>query len=126
MAYADFQDYKHIYFGNVIPEDAFGRVAERASEYIDFITFNRLREDIASREIDEVIKCNCAMAELIYNYEQSSQDGDMQKISEKVGEYSVQYAAATDKSGHVLNINEKKHTLAKQYLGHTGLMYRGW
>lgn len=126
MAYADYEDYKHIYFGNVIPEADFGRLAERAGEYVDFVTFNRLRTDTASRELDEVIKCNCALAELIYNYEQSSVDGDMQKVSEKVGEYSVQYATATDSSGHVLNLNEKKAVLAKQYLGHTGLMYRGW
>ena len=126
MAYADYEDYKHIYFGNVIPEDSFGRLAERASEYVDFVTFNRLRTDTASRELDDVIKCNCALAELIYQYEQTSDSGDVQKVGEKVGEYSVTYATATDSSGHVLNLNEKKAILVKQYLGHTGLMYRGW
>lgn len=126
MAYTDYEDYKHIYFGNAIPEADFGRVAERASEYIDFVTFNRLKTDAASRELDEVVKCNCALAELIYTYEKTSENGDVQKVGEKVGEYSVTYAAATDRSGHVLNLDEKKHILAKQYLGHTDLMYRGW
>lgn len=126
MAYADYQDYKHIYFGNVIPEDSFGRVAERASEYVDFVTFNKLKTDTGLAELDDVIKCNCAIAELIYNYNQSSGNGDMQKTSEKVGEYSVTYSVATDSQGHVLNINEKKNALARQYLAHTGLLYRGW
>lgn len=126
MAYANYNDYTSIYYGNVIPEEAFGRVAERASEYMDSITFNRLREETASKELDDVIKCNCALAELIYQYEQTSDSGDVQKVGEKVGEYSVQYVAATDSSGHVLNLYEKKAIIAKQYIGHTGLMYRGW
>ncbi|ADZ82555.1 MULTISPECIES: hypothetical protein [Cellulosilyticum] len=125
MAYADYSFYKTEYAGSMVPEADFPRLASRSSEYIDSVTFDRLVND-ETLISDKVKKACCALAELTYSYEQSSQEGDMQKVSEKVGEYSVQYAAATDKSGHVLNINEKKHTLAKQYLAHTGLMYRGW
>ena len=71
MAYADFQDYQYVYYGNAIEQASdFGRLAERASEYLDFRTFNRLRED-SSLITDDVVKCVCALAKLQYSYEQA-------------------------------------------------------
>lgn len=125
MAYVDYNDYKFIYFGTAIPETDFGRLAERASEYVDFCTFNRLRAD-NTLITDDVVKCVCALAEKQYTYEQTSENGDMLKTSEKVGEYSVSYAAPTDSKGHVLTLEDKKKAIIRQYLAHTGLLYRGW
>lgn len=125
MAYANYDDYKNIFFGESIPEDKFGRLSERASEFIDLMTFNRLRADATLISTD-VIKCVCAIADKQYSYEQASQEGDMQKTSEKVGDYSVSYSVPTDSNGHVLTLDEKKSAIVRQYLSHTGLLYRGW
>ena len=42
MAYADFPYYQDFYLGSMIRDPtAFGRAAERASEYLDMVTFGR-------------------------------------------------------------------------------------
>ena len=42
MAYADYEFYKTSFFGNVVPESDFNRFSERASDFIDMLTFDRL------------------------------------------------------------------------------------
>lgn len=41
MAYADYEFYTTSYFGSVVPETDFPRLAEKASDFIDTMTFNR-------------------------------------------------------------------------------------
>lgn len=41
MAYADYKFYTES-FGNVVPETDFPRLAERASDFVDAMTFDRL------------------------------------------------------------------------------------
>lgn len=41
MAYADYKLYTES-FGNVVPETDFSRLAERASDFVDTMTFDRL------------------------------------------------------------------------------------
>lgn len=41
MAYADY-DFYTTYFGSVVPEKDFPRLAERASDFIDTMTFDSL------------------------------------------------------------------------------------
>ena len=42
MAYADYEFYKTSYFGSVVPETDFPRLAERASDFVDTMTLDRL------------------------------------------------------------------------------------
>lgn len=44
MAYCDYDFYKNEYLGNVVAEVDFPRLAERASEKIDMLTFERIEE----------------------------------------------------------------------------------
>ena len=49
MAYADFPYYQDFYLGSMIRDPtAFGRAAERASEYLDMVTFGRLQAGVAA------------------------------------------------------------------------------
>lgn len=115
MAYADFNYYTNSFGGNTIPEASFLRLEKKARAFLDSITFNRLKED-ATLIDDSVKDCLCEIMECNYKLEN---DGGI-KISESVGSQSVSYQ---------INQNDTEfnryYKIAKRYLGHTGLLYRG-
>lgn len=93
MAYADFDYYKNVYRGTLSEAD-FTRLAERASDYIDGRTDYILKRAGISENMEErVKKACCALAETIHGNEKGGV-----KTSEKVGDYSVSYAAGTQRS----------------------------
>jgi hypothetical protein len=81
MAYADYEFYESSFFGSKIPRNDFLYFAARASEYLDSLIFP---------ETDEITLANacCTCAEILYSAQQ-----EKQITSEKVGDYSVSYAA---------------------------------
>lgn len=121
--YADFLFYKNVFKGLVITDETiFESVSERASEYIDVVTFDRINENILSNIVisDKIKRCCCALAEINFQFQSYSQGKKVQ--SESNGKYSVSYA--------VPSINESNAGLffkreCIKYLGDTGLMYRG-
>lgn len=68
MAYTNYEFYKEQYFGTIIPEADFPRLAERASDFIDTITFDRLVDGLPAEEraATKVQKAVCAVAETLY------------------------------------------------------------
>lgn len=68
MGYVDYEFYKDKYFGSSVPESDFLRLAERASEEVDILTFKRLRKWMPEDESDlnDVKKAICALTESIY------------------------------------------------------------
>lgn len=71
MAYTDYTFYKDRYFGTIIPETDFPRLAERASDFVDTITFDRLADGLPSNEraSTKVQKAVCAVADTYYQFE---------------------------------------------------------
>lgn len=64
MIYADFPYYQDFYCGTSITDAAaFRTAAARASEYIDSITFGRLRNGIPDAYTEQVKNCCCALSE---------------------------------------------------------------
>ena len=93
MAYADYTFYKNVYRG-ALSEAEFARLSERASDYIDSRTEYILKKAGISDEMSErVRKACCALADTIRGNERGGV-----KTSEKVGNYSVSYAAGTQRS----------------------------
>lgn len=93
MAYADFNFYKNTYRGTLSEVD-FTRLSERASDYIDGRTEYVLKRAGIPEELSErVKKACCALADTL----KSNERGGV-KSSEKVGNYSVSYAAGTQRS----------------------------
>ena len=64
MAYADYEFYTTSYFGSVVPETDFPRLAERASGFVDTMTFDRLVDGLPTNK-----KAVCSLAELMYQIE---------------------------------------------------------
>jgi hypothetical protein len=71
MAYADYDFYKTSYFGSVVPETDFSRLAERASDFVDTMTFDRLVDGLPTdtRAQKRIKKAVCSLAELMYQIE---------------------------------------------------------
>ena len=110
MAYADYAYYTGTYKGSSIKEAAFATLAERASEYIDYVTFGR-----ATDALETVKKACCAVAETMQINNESGR-----KERESVDDYSVSYADATDSAA-----NKRLYDAACRYLLMTGLMHSG-
>ena len=70
MAYADYKFYTES-FGNVVPETDFPRLAERASDFIDTMTFDRLVDGLPTDERSQkrIKKAVCSLTELMYQIE---------------------------------------------------------
>ena len=68
MAYADYEFYTKSFFGNVVPESDFIRLAERASDFLDTLTFDRLTDGLPTPEKYQkrIKKAVCAVAEIYY------------------------------------------------------------
>ena len=71
MAYADYEFYTTSYFGSVVPETDFPRLAERASDFVDMMTFDRLVDGLPTNERSQkrIKKAVCSLAELMYQIE---------------------------------------------------------
>ena len=72
MAYADYRFYTTTYYGDTVPESDFQKYAERASDRIDAITFDRLVNGFPEEEraATKVKKAVCAVAETLYQIDQ--------------------------------------------------------
>lgn len=70
MAYADYKFYTES-FGNVVPEADFPRLAERASDFVDTMTFDRLVDGLPVNERSQkrIKKAVCSLAEIMYQIE---------------------------------------------------------
>ena len=83
MAYTDFEFYATTYHGNVVPEADFPRIADRASDFLDVITFDRLIDGLPDdeRAKTKVQKAVCTVAEELYKLELA----DKQALSAAAG-----------------------------------------
>lgn len=72
MAYADYQFYTEKYYGDTVPEDAFPKYTDRASDHINMITFDRLVDGLPDDERSQtkIKKAVCALADAIYEIDQ--------------------------------------------------------
>ena len=83
MAYADYEFYTTSYFGTVVPETDFPRLAERASEFVDTMTFDRLVDGLPTNERSQkrVKKAVCSLAELMYQIELAEKNATNAAVS---------------------------------------------
>lgn len=72
MAYTDYEFYKTKYHGGTVPESEFLKYADRASDHIDRITFDRLTDGLPEDERSnaKVQKAVCIVAETMYQIDQ--------------------------------------------------------
>lgn len=82
MAYADYEFYTGL-FGNVVPEADFPRLAERASDFVDLMTSDRLVDGLPTDERSQkrIKKVVCSLAELMYQIELAEKNATNAAVS---------------------------------------------
>lgn len=120
-AYADYTFYTSEYLGSAIAEADFDRLALRASEEIDHITFERAAAVTDTDTIILIKKATCAVAETLQTIEKAG--GAVGVQSERVGNYSVTYAEGSPMQQ---TKDDQVRMAAVIYLGVTGLMFQGF
>ena len=83
MAYVDYEFYTTSYFGSVVPETDFPRMVEKASDFIDTMTFNRLVDGLPTnkRSQKRIKKAVCSLAELMYQIELAEKNATNAAVS---------------------------------------------
>jgi hypothetical protein len=117
LRYADYEYYVdpvNGYGGSKADETAFADWIGHASAFIARETFGRISGDPP----DEVKQAACALVDCLYDW--GGVDG---VASESVGEFSVTYN--TGHGGHAESVRSRMYELLRDYLGNTGLLYRG-
>ena len=119
MAFADYNYYIEVYKGASLTENDFSMLAERASDYLTYITYGRATDG------DNVKRAVCALAEayaVIFKAQSMASSDSGEIASQTVGSYSVTYRSSAD-----LAESQRKelYKIAQMYLGNTGLLYRG-
>lgn len=133
--YADVEFYTNEFLqgrAEVIPLTEFNYWANKASQFIDQHTFNRVEVELVNRIIKEVevtielailteVKmATCEIAEAFYNNNEAT--SLTAKRSETVGQYSVSYA---DQKQAQNEFNAQLRSILSRWLGNTDLLYRG-
>ena len=122
MAYTDFTFYENTYHGNVVPADDFERIADRASDFLDVITFDRLVDGLPDdeRAKTKVQKAVCAVAEKLYELELAEKQANSAALagassgasggatsgviaSRSAGSESISYASLSDTASGAKN-----------------------
>jgi hypothetical protein len=123
--YTDYTYYSGTFLGTAIASADFARLALRASEIIDQITFNRTAAIVLAATdtatIDLIKMATCAVAETYQTNEADGSGGGIK--SESIGSNSVTYV---DGAKATLSDMVRLSRAAVLYLDSTGLMYRGF
>jgi hypothetical protein len=122
--YATYSDYTGSYLGTAIASGGFGKLALRASAYIDLLTYNRAAAVVTAATDTATILliklATCAVADELQNAEIGAGEGIQ---SERIGNSSVTY---TTNSYAQMTRSQRISKAAALYLASTGLMYRGF
>lgn len=118
MAYADYDFYLNVYFGNVIAPEDFPRLAERASEYVYSVT-KGLVEKVSGRDMEAVQKAVCAVAEVLLDesiMNANAFSGEASVSSETVGSWSKSCSSTGLSAAQVEDIVNRKRDAILLYL----------
>ena len=127
MIYADYSFYTESFYGTAIEKSDFNRLALRASQFLDYYTQGKAKDNAA---LEAVKMACCAIAERVAIVESAnvaavkSVSGNGLK-SESVGSYSVSYETASERISAAEGAKEGYAAIAREYLVNTGLLYRG-
>lgn len=116
--YADENFYKTEYLcgKKAVIDTAFEFYARSATQKIKLYTYDNIGEN----NIPECVKmCCCELAEKLYGYERSDNDG---VSSESVGGWSKSYESTSNRQR---NLKKSVHDVIYKWLSGTGLLYRG-
>lgn len=129
----DFNYYQDMFLGKAIKEEDFDRFSRKAERFVAYATVNKAI--LTNGEIlNSVKECICELAECYASFDKIEKQalGEGEKIitSESVGTWSASYDTSAQRTSidiatDVTQRDKKLYSIVKQYLVHTGLLYRG-
>lgn len=141
MAYADYTYYTDTYLGNILEEEAFPRLALRASAFLDCCTQGRAAKH---KDMEALKMACCAIAEQVQALDnanalareslskslaKSSESDGGEVKSETVGAHSVTWQSGSESAVSAFEavkaLEAQLSAIALRYLAGTGLIYRG-
>lgn len=121
MIYVDGDYYANVFYGNKIAEKDFYSYALRASQFLDYYTRGKAKDNA---ELENIKLACCAVAECIFIGDSAVNNVNGLK-SETVGSYSVSYETRKEKIETAQATRAECIAVAREYLADTGLLYRG-
>lgn len=124
MAYADYEFYTGVYGGSKIPEDAFLRLSNVASAYIDVQTMGRAKYATGD-EMMAVQMATCNISEVFMDSDTMNTttfSGEAQVASETVGAWSKSYVNKGASATEMEMLETRKREALSLWLGNTGLL----
>ena len=126
--YADYSYYTGTFYGSMISEADFPTYASKASDFIDYITYGKAKNNA---DLPEVKKCCCALAEQYSIIDASvvaakavvQSGGEI--ASETVGAHSRSFRSGAETLQGAAAAEAELGRIAGRYLLPTGLLYRG-
>ena len=115
MAYADYAYYVDTFRGNQLSEQEFAFFAERAADWIDYLTDGKA--DGNGPYSEKIKKACCAIADVVFVNE--TKGGGI--VSASNDGYSESYANPNSQQ----TAEQRVLNVARRYLSGTGLLYRG-
>lgn len=113
--YLTYEYYSTTFGGAAIPFENFAIYERKARILLDYVTFNRLRENESLLD-DNVKDCICEVMEV----KKKIDDTGGIKSAESVDKLSVTYVVNPNTTEFI-----ECYKVIKTYLGHTDLLYRG-
>lgn len=149
--YADYEFYKESYFGNIISEDDFPRLEDRASDKLYSITMGKIDRFLVENENGKLVlddskissnikKAICKLAEIMYDMEQSEKayrdsigfDTENGMIKGKVissvsaGAERITYETSSKEESAISSIVKADIHTQEKYYFESIRMYLGW
>lgn len=123
MAYADYKFYTES-FGNVVPEVDFPRLAERASDFVDTMTFDRLVDGLPKNERSQkrIKKAVCSLAELMYQIEFAEKNATNAAVSGT----STMLGAGGNSTGIVTSVSSGSESISYATPQQIGASAKEW
>lgn len=110
MAYADYEFYTTSYFGSVVPEADFPRLAEKASDFVDLMTSDRLVDGLPTNERSQkrIKKAVCSLTELMYQIELAEKNATNAATSGT----STMFGAGGNSTGIVTSVSSGSESIS--------------
>nr|DAY40944.1 MAG TPA: Head Tail Connector Protein [Bacteriophage sp.] len=124
MAYADYEFYTTSYFGSVVPETDFPRLAERASDFVDTMTFDRLVDGLPTNERSQkrIKKAVCSLTELMYQIELAEKNATNAAVSDT----STAIGAGGSTTGIVTSVSSGSESISYATPQQIGASAKEW
>lgn len=123
MAYADYEFYTSSFYGGTVPKSDFLRLAERASDWLDAATFDRVVGSLPSSERSQkkIKKAVCSLVEVLYQLEQAKK----QASAAASGSSSVEVGTGTS-TGIVTSVSSGSESISYATPQQAGASAKEW